>query len=111
MQVNFAFPLVKIGMQSSCSCANSRCVRLVISTCFCFSDRKNCNAGTVVPAAGAFLSNTSLTVFAFLIVNKGVAAAGVSGWSHVCVFTFPLVKIVMWEQLCQQQTLFYLIYL
>ena len=47
-----------------------------------------------VPAAGAFLSNTSLAIFAFLIANAGSAAAGVSGWSHVPVFAFPLVKIV-----------------
>ena len=47
-----------------------------------------------VAAAVAFLSNTSLAVFAFSIADAGVAAAGVSGWLHVPVFAFPLVKIV-----------------
>ena len=47
---------------------------------YLFSACKNCNAGAAVPAVGmlavrAFLSNISLTVFAF----SGAAAAGVSG--------------------------------
>lgn len=54
-----------------------------------------------VPAAEAFLSNTSLAFFAFLIAKVGAAAAGVSDWSHVPVFGFSLVKIVTrGQQLC-----------
>lgn len=32
-----------------------------------------------IPAAGAFLFNTFLAIFAFLIVNAGTTAAGLSG--------------------------------
>ena len=73
-----------------------------VPECFRFSACKNRNAEAAVPAAGAFLSNTSLAVFAFSIANAGAAAAGVSGWSHVPVFAFPIVKIVMrGQQVCQ----------
>lgn len=36
-----------------------------------------------------------MAVFDFSIANEGTAAAGVSGWLHVSVLAFPLVKIVM----------------
>ncbi len=64
--------------------------------CFRFFACKNHNAGAAAgkPAEGAFLSNTSLAVFAFSIANAEAAAAGVSGWSHVPVSAFPLVKVV-----------------
>lgn len=49
-------------------------VRPVAYTCFRFSACKNWNAGAAVPAAGvlaagAFLSHTSLAIFAFSLVK------------------------------------------
>ncbi len=44
-----------------------------------------------MPAARALLSKTFLAVFAFLLANAETAAAGMSGWSHVPIFTFLLV--------------------
>lgn len=51
-------------------------------TAFQFSTSKNCNVEATIPAAGiaavrVFFSNLSLAVFAFLIANMGVIAAGV----------------------------------
>ncbi len=54
-----------------------------------------------MPAASAFLSITFLAVFAFLLVNVEPAAAGVSGWSHIPIFTFPLGEIVTQGQQLQ----------
>ncbi len=65
-------------------------VRPVVRTCFCFSACKNCRVRAAMPAARAFLSKTFLAVFAFLLANVEPAAAGVSGWLHIPIFTFPL---------------------
>ena len=51
-------------------------------TAFCFSAYKNYNLEAIilivgVPVVGFFLSNTSLTIFAFSITNIGIVAGGI----------------------------------
>lgn len=71
-------------MQNSCRCTSNRCVRLVASTYFHFSDCKNRNTATAA-AGGLF----------YLIIRP--------------IFAFLLVKIITWRQqlqLSHQQELF-----
>lgn len=97
----FAFLFVKIRMQSSCryvrlvagTCFcfsnfknyNARTAAAGvpgwshIPECFCFFACKNCNTGAVVPAAGmpaagAFLFNIFLAVFAFFDCKRGCSS-------------------------------------
>ena len=51
-----------------------------------------------MPVAGAFLSNISLFVFVFLIINKETIAEGMLSWLHIPIFAFPLVIIKVWRQ-------------
>ena len=43
-----------------------------------------------MPALGAFLSNTSLAFFAFLMANTGAGAASMSGLLHIPVFVLKI---------------------
>lgn len=99
----FAFSLIKIVTQGQLS---QQLVRPVVRTCFRFFACENWNVGAAVPVAGmaavvAFLSNTSLAIFAFSIADVGVAAGAVSSWLYVPVFAFPLIKIVIRGQQLQ----------
>ncbi len=75
----FAFLFVNIVMRGQLC---QQLVRPVARTCFCFSAGKNRNTGAVMPASGI--------------------PAALSGRSHILVFAFPLVKIIIQGQLCQQ---------
>lgn len=79
--------------------SNCRCVKLVVYNYFCFSTYKNYNkraATADMLAAEAYLSNIYLTIFAFLITNKGTTATDMLNLLHVLVFAFLFVKIVIW---------------
>ncbi len=75
----FAFPIVKIITRGQLC---QQLVKPVARTCFHFFAHKNRNAGAAMPRAGM--------------------PAAVSGRPHVLVFAFPLVKIIIQGQLCQQ---------
>ena len=74
----------------------------VLATVFHFSAYKNCNVEIAMLAVDmvvveTFFSNTFLAIFAFLITNAGAAVANMSGWLHIFVFVYLLVKIIIWE--------------
>lgn len=118
----FAFLLINIMRGQLCQ----HLVRLVVHTCFCFNNRKKCNAEATalsnqshVPVS-AFplekivtrgqlcqqLVRLHVLVFALPIVKKRNTPQGQLCQQliklHLSIFAFPLVQIVTRGQLCQQ---------
>lgn len=48
-----------------------------------------------IAAVVTFLSNTSLAIFAFLIMDIKVVSISLSGWLYVSIFLFLLIKIII----------------